>query len=42
MRMAPLNMHKLDSILLLGSYEAEVIISLKSEVEEAMEQEEDR
>lgn len=42
MRMAPLNMYKLDSILLLGSYEAEVIISLKSEVEEAMEQEEDR
>lgn len=42
MRMAPLSMYKLDSILLLGSYEAEVIISLKSEVEEAMEQEEDR
>lgn len=42
MRMAPLNMYKLDSILLLGSYEAEVIISLKNEVEEAMEQEEDR
>lgn len=42
MRMAPLSMYKLDSILLLGSYEAEVIVSLKSEVEEAMEQEEDR
>ena len=42
MRMAPLSMYKLDSILLLGSYEAEVIISLKSKVEEAMEQEEDR
>ena len=37
MKMAPLSMYKLDSILLLGSYEAEVIISLKNEVEKAFE-----
>ena len=37
MKMAPLSMYRLDSILLIGSYEAEVIISLKNEVEKALE-----